>query len=138
MKRRSSGEVSLRCGNALYVSDVPCALRCTELARLLSTAKDKDRQDLILKAMHALDEQEKTNEVNLKALSFHAMSPSLQASLLMGENVRYPVHVVVRQTLILSGPYGCVVDAGGGVDDNDPRRVSQDAAHECSTAALCA
>jgi hypothetical protein len=46
--------------------------------------------------MHALDEQEKTNEVNLKALSFHAMSPSLQASLLMGENVRYPLHVFLR------------------------------------------
>jgi hypothetical protein len=88
--------------------------------------------------MHALDEQEKTNEVNLKALSFHAMSPSLQASLLMGENVRYPLRVIVTQNTDTLGRCDCVVDAGGRVDDDDPRRVSQNAAHECSTAALCA
>ena len=59
----------------------------TELTRLLSTAKDQNRQDLILKAIHALDEQETATEEHASKLNFHGMSPSMHASLFLGENV---------------------------------------------------
>jgi len=90
-------------------------LQRRELERLLSTAKDKDRQDLILKAIHALDEQEagvsagRTNSgdsytsgqgsVNAglsKPSSVHLLSPSTHASLFLGENM--PVVETVTMT----------------------------------------
>lgn len=60
---------------------------CIELTRLLSTAKDQNRQDLILKAIHALDEQETAVESRVKP-NFMGMNPSIHASLFLGENVR--------------------------------------------------
>ena len=56
----------------------------------MATAKDKDRQELILKAINALDEQDKmsiSQEGQYKSMHYHGMSPSMHASLLMGENV---------------------------------------------------
>eukprot|EP00598_Pedospumella_elongata_P015482 CAMPEP_0185006864 /NCGR_PEP_ID=MMETSP1098-20130426/85722_1 /TAXON_ID=89044 /ORGANISM="Spumella elongata, Strain CCAP 955/1" /LENGTH=124 /DNA_ID=CAMNT_0027535105 /DNA_START=112 /DNA_END=483 /DNA_ORIENTATION=+ len=57
-----------------------------ELTRLLSTAKDQNRQDLILKAIHALDEQETAVESRVKP-NFMGMNPSIHASLFLGENM---------------------------------------------------
>jgi len=56
-----------------------------ELSRLLSTAEDKDRKDLILKAIQSLDDNEMSNE---QYRLIHNISPSAHASLFMSENVR--------------------------------------------------
>jgi hypothetical protein len=56
-----------------------------ELSRLLSTAEDKDRKDLILKAIQSLDDNDMSNE---QYRLIHSISPSAHASLFMSENVR--------------------------------------------------
>ena len=55
-----------------------------ELSRLLSSAKDKDRKDLILKAIQSLDDNDMSNE---QYRLIHNISPSANASLFMSENV---------------------------------------------------
>ena len=57
----------------------------SELSRLLSTAKDKDRKDLIMKAIQSLEDKEMSNE---QYRLIHSISPSAHASLFMAENVR--------------------------------------------------
>jgi hypothetical protein len=74
-----------------------------ELARLLSTAKDQNRQDLILKAIHALDEQEVVEEgTAAQKLNFHGMSPSMHASLFLGENVWFLLLDLLNNSAIIA------------------------------------
>lgn len=69
-------------------------LQRRELARLLSTAKDKDRQELIRKAIQALDEQEKIggtgdDEILFSANDHHlaTVNPATQSSLLGAQSI---------------------------------------------------
>lgn len=57
-----------------------------ELSRLLSTAKDEDRKNLIRQAMNTLDGHEKTLEETQDKFNIN-LSPSVHASLRSGQSV---------------------------------------------------
>ncbi len=63
-------------------------LQRRELSRLLSTAKDEDRKEVIRKAMSALDTVESaiTSE-KADRFNVHALNPSIHASIYMGQSV---------------------------------------------------
>jgi hypothetical protein len=61
-----------------------CYLNREELARLLATATDEDRREVIRKAMSALDTHERT--VSPDRFN-HALNPSVHASVYLGHNV---------------------------------------------------
>ena len=58
----------------------------TELSRLLKTAKDEDRKELIRKAITALDSSEGTAGVDHDKFNVH-MNPSIHASIYGSQNV---------------------------------------------------
>lgn len=65
-------------------------LQRRELARLLSTAKDEDRKDVIRKAMSALDTHETAiSTEHSDRFNMHALNPSIHASIYMGQNVSF-------------------------------------------------
>lgn len=66
----------------LLLSKIYCLL---ELSRLLATAKDEDRKEMIRRAMHALDDHEEGFGGSEK-FSPHTVSPNVHASVYNNNN----------------------------------------------------
>jgi hypothetical protein len=101
-----------------------------ELARLLSTATDEDRKEVIRKAMSALDSHERVID---KPDKFNVqVNPTIQASLIHGNSVS--TLIINRYLLCAILPTSLDIDA----NDDGKHEFSAIAADECSQAALYA
>ena len=79
-------ELQRRGKSSNFILTAAVILLCLELSRLLSTATDEDRKEVIRKAMSALDGHEKSFTKPDK-FNVHALNPSVHASVFLGQTV---------------------------------------------------